>query len=288
MKQVIRLGLWLVISFICVNLFGLDTINSNNDVTSSPKNNQKSLIKNTFVFVDGGQFSMGCDECDSDSDEVPIHKVEVEDFYIGKYEVTQKEYLLIMGENPTYKFGVGDNYPVYFVNWYDAVEYCNCRSQKEGLEKCYQIDNHTVTCDFSKNGYRLPTEEEWEYAARGGKLSKSYKYSGSNNIDEVAAYCNNCSSTLHEVGTLKANELGIYDMSGNVYEWVWDYYYYYLPNDLDKNIIKSKTNYSSFKLNRGGSWTSNDKSSRISNRNFNCPLMGKYNDLGFRVVRSKI
>ncbi|MDR2923307.1 MAG: formylglycine-generating enzyme family protein, partial [Treponema sp.] len=189
-----------------------------------------------FVRVEGGTFQMGSNS--GNDDEKPVHTVTVKSFSIGKYEVTQKEWYEVMGSNPSYF--KGDNRPVECVSWYDAVEYCNKRSEKEGLTPAYTIDksgkdpNNTNGDDDIKwlvrrnrnaNGYRLPTEAEWEYAARGGNGSPgNYTYSGSNTAGEVAWYSSNSGGSTHDVGTRAANNLGIHDMSGNVYEWCWDWY----------------------------------------------------------------
>lgn len=141
----------------------------------------------------------------------------IADFHLGKYEVTQAEYLKVMGENPS-KFK-GNNLPVENITYHQALEYCNKLSEMESLTPVYDLTANPATIMEGANGYRLPTKEEWRYAASGGSNSAGYTYSGSNNSDEVGWYKGNSNMKTHPVGSKKANELGFFDMSGNVYEF---------------------------------------------------------------------
>lgn len=239
-----------------------------------------SDVPDNMIFVQGGAFQMGSN--DGDSDEKPIHPVTVSDFYIGKYEVTQKEWKEIMGNNPSY--WKGDNLPVEQVSWYNAVEFCNKKSEQEGLQKCYSGSGANIKCDFTKNGYRLPTEAEWEYAARGGDKSRGYKYSGSNTIADVAWYNYNSGNKTHQVGSKQANELGIYDMSGNVMEWCWDWYNENYYSKSPSNNPQGADS-GSYRLLRGGSWLHLDSYCRAADRNYDHPYFGSGNH-GFRIVRT--
>ena len=200
-----------------------------------------------YVGVEGGRFQMG--STDGDRDEKPVHSVTVGSFYMKATEVTQKEWKEVMGTNPS-RFK-GDNRPVENVNWFDAVKYCNALSKKEGRTPVYRINGSSVTANWSADGYRLPTEAEWEYAARGGKNSRGYKYSGSNSVGGVGWYNVNSGSKTHPVGQKQANELGLYDMSGNVWEWCWDWYGDYSSgSQRDPSGPPS----GSLRVTRGGSW----------------------------------
>lgn len=201
-----------------------------------------------MVYVKGGTFQMGSN--DGDSDEKPKHSVTLSDFYIGKYEVTQKQWREIMGNNPS-NFKNCDNCPVEKVSWNDVQEFIKKLNQKTG-----------------KN-YRLPTEAEWEYAAKGGNQSKGTIYSGSNNIDEVAWYRENSGSKTHPAGQKKPNELGIYDMSGNVYEWCNDWYGNYSAGS-QRNPQGSSSG--ARRVLRGGSWGSIAGNCRVSNRINSAPV----------------
>jgi formylglycine-generating enzyme required for sulfatase activity len=225
----------------------------------------ESIIKEIpgMVFVKGGTFQMGSN--DGESDEKPVHSVTVSDFYIGKYEVTQKQWKEIMGastslSNPS-KFK-GDNLPVEQVSWNDVQEFIVKLNQKTGKK------------------YRLPTEAEWEYAARGASTGSATKYAGSNNIDNVAWYSSNSGSKTHAVGTKRANELGIYDMTGNVWEWCSDWFGAYKRGS--QNNPKGAVS-GSRRVYRGGGWRSGAGGCRGANRADYSPG-NSYNNLGFRLA----
>ena len=235
-----------------------------------------------MIFVEGGTFTMGDIWGDGDSDERPTHEVTLSDFCIGKHEVTQALYQEVMGVNPS-SF-IGDNLPVQYITWYDAVNFCNNLSETSGLQKVYTISGTDITTDFNKNGYRLPTEAEWEYAARSGGRNDR-KWSGTNTESELgnyAWYSSNSSSTAHEIGTKQANELGLYDMSGNVQEWCWDWYGDYLASS---QINPSGPSTGSDRVLRGGRWSGNTVSCRVTYRFDYGPSYSRSN-IGFRLALS--
>ena len=205
---------------------------------------------------------MGSNDSDAYSDEKPVHQVTVSTFKIGKYPVTQKEWQAVMGNNPSYF--KGDDLPVEQLSWNDVQEF---------IQKL-----NTLTGKV----YRLPTEAEWEFAARGGTGSKGYKYAGSNNVDEVAWYSENSGSKTHPVGQKKANELGLYDMSGNVYEWCNDWYGTY-GSAAQTNPQGPSTG--SIRVYRGGSWNGGARFVRVSSRNHYAPDYRNYH-IGFRLASS--
>jgi len=189
-------------------------------------------------------------------------------FEIAKIEVTQELWESVMGSNPSnFK---GSKRPVEEVSWYDAVEFCNKLSEKEGLQKAYSGSGGNIRCDFTANGYRLPSEAEWEYVARGGNQSKGFEYSGSNDLDAVGWYEGNSGKETKKAGKKKPNELGIYDMSGNVWEWCWDLY----------------SNSGSNRVHRGGSWYRLAEYCRVAYRGDSNPD-DRYYSLGFRLVRTR-
>jgi formylglycine-generating enzyme required for sulfatase activity len=233
-----------------------------------------------FVFVQGGTFQMG--SAGGDSNERPVHSVTVRSFYMGKYEVTQKEWVEIMGSNPSnWK---GDDLPVENVTWHEVIEYCNKRSLREGLVPAYRGSGNSVTCDLNASGYRLPTEAEWEYAARGGANGAylTYEYSGSNSADSVGWYGDgNSRSRTHPVGMKLPNDLGLFDMSGNVEEWCWDWY-----GDYPASARTDPTGPASgsYRVLRGGSWIDSAQTLRSASRSYATPS-GRHSSIGFRLVR---
>jgi len=239
-----------------------------------------------FVLVPGGTFKMGDTFGDDESeDEKPVHEVTLSDYYIGKYEVTFNEYDAFCQAIGTKKpedadWGRGRR-PVVNVSWYDAVEYCNWRSKKDGFQPAYTGSGETIECDWRSNGYRLPTEAEWEYAARGGRSSKGFKYSGSDDVDDVAWYDDNSEEMTHPVGEKVANELGLHDMSGNVWEWCWDRYGAYLKGKQTDPLGAASGASCVF---RGGSWSRDASCVRLAIRYYLDPSSrGSY--LGIRLVR---
>jgi formylglycine-generating enzyme required for sulfatase activity len=235
-----------------------------------------------MVRVEGGTFLMG--STNGGTGEKPVHTVTVKDFYIGKYEVTQKEWAEVMGSNPSYF--KGDNLPVEQVSWYDTVEYCNRLSRKEGLSPAYRGSGDNITWDFNASGYRLPTEAEWEYAARGGNKGYiSYEYAGGNSVDAVAWYWDNSGGKTHPVGTKQANGLGLYDMSGNVREWCWDWIGSYSGGNQSNPVGPAgPTFWGPYRVHRGGGLNFYAANVRSAGRDFNTPSV-RYFNLGFRVVR---
>ena len=245
--------------------------------SAAGKNNRGGAAPAGFIRIGGGTFMMGGNNSDS---EKPVHSVTVKSFSMSKYQVTQKEWMDIMGSNPSHF--KGDNLPVEQVSWHDAIEYCNKRSLKENLKPAYRGSGNNITCDWNANGYRLPTEAEWEYAAKGGnKDHLTVEYSGSNNADAVAWYDKNSGGRTHSVGEKSPNNLGLYDMSGNVWEWCWDWYGSYSSNAQTDPVGASS---GSGRGLRGGSWNNSAVNVRSAYRNAYTPS-GRNGNIGVRLVR---
>jgi len=282
--------------FLIISIILVTSACSKGKETKNDGNNEEQEMNDNFVFVTGGTF-MNTKSNFYEKD------ITISDFYISKYEVTQTEWMNVMGSNPS-EF-IGDSLPVEMVSWYDVIEYCNKRSIQEGLKPYYNINKKNkdpenkseydnlkwkVTINEGANGYRLPTEAEWEYASSGGQMSDGYTYSGSDEADEVAWYWKNAgdnylsgdwnwpmiesnNNQTKTVGSKKPNELGLYDMSGNVREWVWEWY-------EDENI-----NAGLYRVVKGGGWIGDIRNNEVSFRGkFEANGFGP--DQGFRVSRS--
>lgn len=269
-------------------------------------------ITKEMRLVESGSFIMGCKN--GNEDESPVHQVEVSDFYISKYEVTNKQFIFFLNSIGASKDGfyktknlidlqpdIPINYkdgfyfqkndifrniatPAARITWFGAIYFCNWLSKIDSLNPVYEIKNDTVICNWQLNGYRLPTEAEWEYAARGGRKSKNYKFAGSNSPYEVGWFYNQSGGRPHKVGTKNPNELGIYDMAGNVYEWCWDWYdkkYYSKSKVINPKGPKNGET----RVLRGVAYEHNEHYLRISNRDHNRPE-DSFTYSGFRIARS--
>lgn len=258
------------------------------------------IVDDHFILLEGGTFSMGspAEERQRQEDETR-HEVTVSSFYMNPYEVTQEEYEAVMGENPS--FFSGENLPVENVTWYNAIAYCNRLSENRGLTPVYTVENNTVSWDRSANGYRLPTEAEWEYAARGGtdtiyhfgnqvhsdyaNFEGSYPYLIEENYvshqnPEVVTSQNR--GTTIAVNELAPNAFGLYHMHGNVAEWCFDYYGEY---DVENNVNPTGAASGSLRVNRGGSYNDFGKHLRSAYRSATNPVDADQN-LGFRICRN--
>lgn len=222
----------------------------------------QNLINN-MVYVEGGTFMMGATSeqgSDADSDENPIHQVTLSSFSIGRYEVTQEEWQAVMGSNPA-EFR-GSKRPVENVSWNDCQEFIRKLNAMTGKQ------------------FRLPSEAEWEYAARGGNRSRGYKYAGSNDLSSVAWHDDNSGGQTHEVGSKQPNELGLFDISGNVWEWCQDWYGGYSSSSQTNPTGPSS---GSIRVFRGGCWGGNARLCRVSDRS-SFPDHRSYN-LGLRLAQ---
>lgn len=218
--------------------------------------NQKWISSNSKMSIPGRKGSLN---------EVK-QEVKLNAFYLSKFPVTADLYHSIMSENRDFS---DKGVPIVNVTWFDAIHFCNSLSLAKGLNPCYKVGTHEdeVVCDWSQNGYRLPTDAEWQYACRAS--SKGYRYG---ELDDIAWYEENSQSKIHEVGGKAANNWGFYDMLGNVWEWCWDLY--------------DEERYGSYRVFRGGSWAEESRGCGVTCRRRSSPDF-KIDDLGFRIAKSK-
>ena len=235
-----------------------------------------------MVRLPGGEFVLGDNQ--GADDEQPAYPVRVDAFLMDVHEVTQQSYEAFMGRNPAkYKH---PNQPVEQIGWYGAIRYCNMRSAKEGLTPCYDLD--TLECDSSADGYRLPTEAEWEYACRAGTTSRYSFGDDSRNLGAYAWYDANAGSQTHPVASKQPNPWGLFDMHGNVAEWCHDWYdedfYHDSPAVNPRNDVPTEE-----RVLRGGSWAGLDDECRSAARYSEDPGLADvcfgYDAYGFRCVR---
>ena len=237
------------------------------------------------VSVPAGTFMMGASDDDEEAydHEKPRHEVTLSrGFLMGKTPVTQALWEAVMGENPSYFSACGTECPVEQVSWYDAVGFCNALSQAVGLAPAYRIgegEKPSVACDFAAPGYRLPSEAEWEYAARAGTR---LRYAGGDTVDEVGWYSGNSGKKTHPVAQKAPNAWGLYDMSGNVWEWVWDWYGAY-ASGVQQDPMGVSTG--AYRVVRGGSWLYSSAGLRVSDRYWFAPGY-RFRLFGFRLART--
>ena len=279
---------------------------TNSSLYSTSPNSTISEIAG-LVIIEGGTFTMGSPTGVGSTDEQPPHSVTLYDYYLSRTEIrwgmwdTVYQWAKNNGytDLPAGRKGYnGDaNHPVTEVNWYDIVKWCNARSQKEGLPPIYYTDSNfiaiyktsetdlqNIMVNWKANGYRLPTEAEWEYAARGGNMSRGFSYSGSIILDSIGWYNDNSISNTHTAGTKAPNELGLYDMSGNVYEFCWDWYGTY-PSTAQTNPYGPITGM--YRILRGGSFTVGDYNCRVALRSHHDLPNKREINFGFRCVKNK-
>ena len=298
-------------------------VTATNSAGESPGSIDEATVERLgYALAEGGTFKMGSpdDEIEADSNEKPQHDVTVSSFYISKYETTHAEYIEFLNSAEEKADGTKDGYrfiymyedtsaveniggefrfkdgvtmfptsdtPVAHVTYWGAMMYANWLSNQAGLTPVYTIgttvEGPTATASWEANGYRLPTEAEWEYAAKGGDQSMGYKYAGSDNVDKVGWYSSNSCFSTHPVGQKEDNELGLYDMSGNVSEWCWDRYGEYLP----ESQTNPKGSTDLYRVLRGGDWENDAVDLRSATRNSLHPTFTN-NSTGFRLVRRAV
>jgi len=264
-----RAALLLIVAMMsCVGVLSAQTQGTGNRVFTV---NQTPL---KMVFVQGGEMQLGCNNSRDDScyfDETPVHVVKLQDYYIGETEITQAQWIAVMGRDNNPSYWKGNTLPVERVSWAECQRFINRLNKYLSKEL--------------PEGYRfaLPSEAQWEYAARGGMKSAGARYAGGNDLNKLSWFYDNSDQRTHDVRVKSANELGVFDMSGNVWEWCQDFYYenYYTENQDWNNPINIQEN--SYYVLRGGSWNYAAPYQRCAKRDYGSQH-SRYEDCGFRVA----
>jgi len=281
MKRYVHVVILLSLMLILVQGCKRKEPNENPQKTAGAPSEIKGEAGTEMVLLEAGRFTMG----DENEIDAPPHEVAISSFYIDKYPVTQEQYEKIMNDNPS-RWKGGKN-PVEQVRWSDAVKYCNARSLKEGLQPCYDLN--TWQCNFEANGYRLPTEAEWEYACRAGSKTAYFFGDSPSKISDYAWVDENSNGKPHPVGQKKPNPWGLYDICGNVWEWCNDFYqvdyYQQSPTEDPRGPKEGET-----KVVRGGAWKFSADSCRSGYRYNEAPgysdVCFGYDIYGFRCVKN--